>query len=189
MRLSSGLVVLLVVVALLVMVVATGAGQYNRLVTLENEVDAKWAQVENQLTRRADLIPNLVATTKGYAAHESQIFTDIAAARSKLIGADTPSETIAANNELDGALSRLLVIVENYPQLKADQQFRALSDELAGTENRIATERMRYNESVQVYNTTVKRFPMVFFARFFGKTERAFFAAPEGADQAPQVKF
>lgn len=189
MKMSRGLVVALVVLGVIAIMVANGASQYNNLVTQETQVDAQWAQVQNQLVRRADLIPNLVATTKGYAAHEAGVFENIAAARSRLLDAGTPDQQIAANNELDSALSRLLVLVENYPQLKADASFRALQDELAGTENRIAVERGRYNTAVQVYNTSIRRFPTNLYARMFGLQDKAFFAAPEGADKPPVVDF
>ena len=145
-------------VAWIILTTATGCG-YNSMVTMKENIDAAWAQVENQLQRRNDLIPNLVETTKGYATHEQKIFTDIAEARSRLIGAGSRDAKIDAANDLGSALSRLLVIAEQYPNLKADQQFARLSDELAGTENRIATERRRFNEAVREYNTYIKTIP------------------------------
>src|SRR5687767_2289175 len=132
---------------------------YNRFVTQEEAIKAQWAQVQNQLQRRSDLIPNLVETVKGYASHEAGVFKDIADARSRLLAARSPQETIEAANQQTSALGRLLAISENYPQLKANEQFNRLSDELAGTENRLATERMRYNERIQEYNTATKQFP------------------------------
>lgn len=163
---------------------------YNRLVGLREAIDGAWAQVENQLQRRNDLIPNLIEVTKGYAKHEKEIFEAVANARSRLIGAGSSrDEAIAASGELSGALSRLLAIAERYPDLKADQQFARLSDELAGTENRIATERRRYNEVVQEYNTLVKTFPAVITAKALGFDAQKYFEAPEAAKQVPQVKF
>ncbi len=162
---------------------------YNRLVQLREAIDGAWAQVENQLQRRNDLIPNLIEVTKGYAAHEKSIFEAVANARSRLIGAGSREDQIAASGELSSALSRLLAIAENYPNLKADAQFARLSDELAGTENRIATERRRYNEVVQEYNTLTKTFPTVITAKVLGFGEQKYFEAPESAKQVPQVKF
>ena len=163
---------------------------YNRLVSLKESIDGAWAQVENQLQRRNDLIPNLIEVTKGYAAHEKGIFEAVANARARMLAAGTSrEETIAASGELTGALSRLLALAENYPNLKADAQFNRLSDELAGTENRIATERRRYNEVVQEYNTLVQTFPAVITAKVMGFTQQKYFEAPEAAKQVPQVKF
>jgi LemA protein len=162
---------------------------YNAMVGQKEAIDAQWAQVENQLQRRNDLIPNLVETVKGYAGHEKSVFEAIASARSKLIGAQSREGKIDASNELSGALSRLLVLQEQYPNLKADTQFGRLSDELAGTENRISTERRRYNEIVQEYNTTIKRLPQAMFARIFGFEEAKYFSAPEEAKKAPKVDF
>jgi LemA protein len=159
------------------------------MVSMKEAVNAAWSQVENQLQRRNDLIPNLVETTKGYAAHEKEIFENVANARSKLIGAGTRDEKIDAANGVSSALSRLLALSERYPDLKADKQFARLSDELAGTENRIATERRRYNEIVQEYNTYIQKFPTVFMARTFGFQPEKYFEAPEAAKQVPQVKF
>lgn len=162
---------------------------YNRLVQLREAIDGAWAQVENQLQRRNDLIPNLIEVTKGYAAHEKSIFEAVANARSRLIGAGSREDQIAASGELSSALARLLAIAENYPNLKADAQFARLSDELAGTENRIATERRRYNEVVQEYNTLTKSFPTVITAKALGFGEQKYFEVPESAKQVPQVKF
>jgi LemA protein len=159
------------------------------MVSMKEQIDAAWAQVENQLQRRNDLIPNLVEVTKGYAAHEREIFESIANARAKLIGAGTRGEQIEAANQVSSALSRLLALSERYPNLKADKQFARLSDELAGTENRIATERRRYNEAVQAYNTYIKSFPSVLVARSFGFEPEKYFQAPQEAQQVPQVRF
>src|SRR6202165_5484021 len=162
---------------------------YNKFVSQEEAVKAQWAQVQNQLQRRNDLIPNLVETVKGYASHESQVFEDIAASRAKLAGAATPADQIAAANQQSAALGRLLLIVENYPQLKANEQFNRLMDELSGTENRLAVERMRYNEGVQEYNTSRRQFPRVLTAKMFGFKEYPFFQAPPEAKTVPKVNF
>jgi LemA protein len=166
----------------------SGCG-YNQLVSLRESIDAAWAQVENQLQRRNDLIPNLVEVTKGYAKHEKEIFESVAEARARLIGAQTRDQQIDAANQVSSALSRLLAIAEAYPQLKADAQFARLSDELAGTENRIATERRRYNEAVQSFNTTIKRFPTMLFAGCLGFEPAKYFEAPEAAQALPKVQF
>ncbi len=162
---------------------------YNKFVGQEEGIKAQWAQVDNQLQRRNDLIPNLVNTVKGYAAHESGVFEAIANSRAKLAGAKTPDEKIAAANEQSSALARLLLIVENYPNLKADQQFARLMDELSGTENRIAVERMRYNEKVQAYNTLRRSFPSNLTGSMFGFKEYPFFKAPDEAKAVPKVDF
>jgi LemA protein len=162
---------------------------YNRFVAQDEAIKAQWAQVQNQLQRRNDLIPNLVETVKGFAAHESGVFADIAEARSRLLAAQTPVDTIAAANAQTSALGRLLAIAENYPQLKANEQFNRLMDELAGTENRIAVERMRYNERVQEYNTARRQFPANITAAIFGFTEHPFFEVPAEAQRAPTVNF
>ncbi len=177
---------------LLVLVIAIGgalAAKWNQLVTLDTDVKSKWAQVDNQLQRRSDLIPNLVETVKGFAAQERTIMETIANARARLAGAGTVPDKISASNELTGALSRLLVVVENYPQLRSDASFNRLMDELAGTENRLAVERKRYNDAVQVYNVTVRRFPGNLVAGFLGFREQPFFEVPASARQLPQVKF
>jgi len=174
---------------ILVVLVMIGVAKYNGLVTKSESVNTAWAQVQNVLQRRADLIPNLVNTVKGYAAHEKELFEHIADARAKLAGAKTPAEATAASNELDTALSRLLVIVENYPQLKANENFIRLQDELAGTENRISVERMRYNEVVRDYNQSLRRFPNSMFAGIFGFHARDYFQADVKAQTAPEVKF
>jgi LemA protein len=162
---------------------------YNKFVGQEEAIKAQWAQVENQLQRRNDLIPNLVETVKGYAAHEEGVYKDIADARSRLLSAKSPEETISAANQQTSALGRLLAIAENYPQLKANEQFNRLMDELSGTENRIAVERMRYNERIQEYNTGRRQFPGNVTARMFGFKEYPFFEAPPEARQVPKVNF
>src|SRR5437016_6206771 len=162
---------------------------YNRFVGQEEAIKAQWAQVENQLQRRNDLIPNLVETVKGYAQHEESVYKDIADARTQLLNAKSPEESIAAANRQSSALGRLLAVVENYPQLKANEQFNRLMDELAGTENRIAVERMRYNEKVQEYNTSRRQFPANMTAKLFGFKEYPFFQVPEEAKTVPKVTF
>ncbi len=189
MKKGIGCVVLLGLGALVLIAGLWLAGAYNGLVTRNEQVDSAWAQVENVLQRRADLIPNLVETVKGYAAHEKEIFENVALARGRLAGAATPAEAAAANAGLTSALGRLLAIAENYPDLKANENFIRLQDELAGSENRIATERMRYNETVRLFNTGIKRFPTLFIARFFGFAEREYFEATPEAQAVPKVKF
>jgi len=162
---------------------------YNRFVGQEEAIKAQWAQVENQLQRRNDLIPNLVETVKGYASHEEGVFKDIADSRARLLAAKSPDEAIAAANQQTSALGRLLAIVENYPNLKANEQFNRLMDELSGTENRIAVERMRYNERVQEYDTARRQFPANLTAKMFGFKEYPFFQAPPEAKQVPKVNF
>jgi LemA protein len=162
---------------------------YNRFVSQEEAVKAQWAQVQNQLQRRNDLIPNLVETVKGYAQHEEGVFKEIADARSRLMAAQTPADQIQAANQQSSALGRLLAIVENYPQLKANEQFNRLMDELAGTENRIAVERMRYNERVQEYNTSRRQFPANITNAIFRFQDYPLFEAPPEATQPPKVNF
>ena len=162
---------------------------YNKFTTQEEAIKGQWGEVQNQLLRRNDLIPNLVETVKGYAQQEKEIFTNIAASRAKLAGATTPAQTIEAANEQSSALSRLLVVVENYPQLKSDANFQRLMDELSQTENRISVARGRYNERIQEYNTTRRRFPSNMTAKIFGFEEYPYFAAPADAQQAPKVNF
>ncbi len=162
---------------------------YNRFVSQEEAVKAQWAQVQNQLQRRSDLIPNLVETVKGYAQHEEGVFKDIADARSRLLSARSPEETMQAANQQTSALGRLLAVVENYPLLRANEQFNRLSDELAGTENRIAVERMRYNEAVQVYNTSRRQFPANLTAMLFSFKDYPLFEAPPEAKDVPRVNF
>jgi LemA protein len=178
-------------VAVLFAVVAAGVSgcSYNRFVGQEEAIKAQWAQVENQLQRRNDLVPNLVETVKGVAQQEQDVFGRIADSRAKLAGAQTPQETIQAANEQSAALARLLVVVENYPQLRSNDQFARLMDELSGTENRIAFERMRYNERVQEYNTARRRFPANITAGIFGFAEYPLFDAPKDAETVPKVDF
>ena len=173
----------------LVAALPLSACSYNKFVSQEVAIKAQWAQVENQLQRRNDLIPNLVETVKGYAQHEQSVFKDIADSRSKLLAAKSPEETIQAANQQTMALGRLLAISENYPQLKANEQFNRLMDELSGTENRIAVERMRYNEKVQEYDTSRRQFPANVTAKMFGFKEYPFFQAPPEAKTAPKVTF
>lgn len=180
---------LLTVVIILVVLAIIFVPSYNKFINLEEDVDQANAQVDNQLQRRLDLIPNLVNTVKGYASHENEVLTDIAEARSRLAGANSRDEEVAADNELSGALSRLLVVVENYPELKADRQFTQLMDELAGTENRLTVARMDYNNVVSSYNRQVKRFPGKLVASIFGFDEKEYFKADPAATEAPKVDF
>ncbi len=179
----------LAVVLLALAVVGAPGCSYNRFVSDEEAIKAQWAQVENQLQRRNDLIPNLVETVKGYAGHESDIFKAIADSRAKLAGAKTPEDKINAANQQETALARLLVVVENYPNLKANEQFNRLMDSLEGTENRLATERRRYNELVQQYNTRLGQFPSNMTGKLFGFKRYPFFQAPPEAKQVPKVNF
>jgi len=180
---------LLIVLAIVLLLAGWIFGSYNGLVSSNEAVTGKWSQVETQLQRRNDLIPNLVNTVKGYAAHESQVFTDVANARAKLAGAKSAADASVANGELSSALTRLLALQENYPQLKANTNFIQLQDELAGTENRIAVARKDYNDAVQAYNAKIKSFPTVIFARMLGFSEREYFKADAQAQKAPVVKF
>jgi LemA protein len=175
--------------SLLVALLPLGGCGYNTMVTMKETVDSAWAQVENQLQRRNDLIPNLVEVTKGYAAHEKAVFEAVANARSRLLAAGTRDEQIEAAAQLSGALGRLLAIAEQYPELKANEQFTRLSDELAGTENRIAVERKRYNETVQAYNTYVRQLPQVLYAGWFGFPPQRYFEVPEESKEVPKVDF
>jgi LemA protein len=187
---KAGLIVLLIVVILLAWFGSIYVGHRNEMVRLRETVKSQWSQVDVVLQRRSDLIPNLVETVKGIAGQEQKVFGDIAAARAALIGAKTPADKIAANGQLDGALGRLLVVVENYPQLRSNENFLRLQDELAGTENRIAIERRRYNETVQAYNTYIALFPNNIVASLSGFTrDDAYFKTDEGARQAPKVNF
>jgi LemA protein len=180
---------LLQVVVLAVCALPLTGCSYNTFVTQEEAVKAQWAQVENQLQRRNDLIPNLVETVKGFAQQERDVFGQIADSRAKLAGARTPEQTIQAANEQSAALARLLVITENYPQLRSNESFNRLMDELSGTENRIAVERMRYNERVQEYNTARRQFPANVTASMFGFKEYPLFNAPPAAERVPTVNF
>jgi len=185
-----GVIVLVVVAVIALLVGGAYVSSRNQMVTKNEAVKSAWAQVDVVLQRRADLIPNLVETVKGFAAQEQTVFHDIASARAALLGAKTPSDKIAANGQLDGALGRLLLIVENYPQLKSNENFLRLQDELAGTENRIAVERKRYNDTLQDYNTYVGLFPNNIFARWAGfPRNNAYFTATESSREAPKVEF
>ncbi len=164
-------------------------GTYNSLVTMDESVQAAWAQVENQLQRRTDLIPNYVSTVKGYAAHEKEVLTRVTEARAQVGSAGTVQDKIQANNQLSSALSRLLMVVERYPDLKANQNFIRLQDELAGTENRIAVERRRYNEAVRAFNTAIRTFPTSMVASLFGFEKKTFFEVPDEAQALPEVNF
>jgi LemA protein len=187
---KTGIVVLVVVAIVALVFGGMYVSSRNQMVTKNEAVKSAWAQVDVVLQRRADLIPNLVETVKGFAAQEQTVFHDIAAARSALLGAQTPADKIAANGQLDGALGRLLLIVENYPQLKSNENFLRLQDELAGTENRIAVERKRYNDTLQDYNTFIGLFPNNIFAGWAGfQRNNAYFAASEASREAPKVQF
>jgi LemA protein len=184
---------LLVVFGVIALLILIGffyiKGTYNGLVSMDESVKAAWAQVENQLQRRYDLIPNYVETVKGYASHEKEVFIRVTEARSRVAAAGNVNEKIQANNQLSSALARLLVVVENYPQLKANTNFIRLQDELAGTENRIAVERRRYNEAVKEYNIKIRQFPTNIFAGMFGFEKATFFEVPKERQEAPKVKF
>lgn len=185
-RLQKCVIIILVCV---VPVITPGCGTYNTLVSLDECVKEAWAQVETQLQRRYDLIPNYVETVKGYAEQEKEVFIKVTEARSKVGQAQTIPDKIAANNELSSALSRLLVVVEQYPELKSNQNFMRLQDELAGTENRIAVARRRYNEAVKTYNVAVRSFPQNIVAKMFSFEKASFFEAPEVAKAPPKVNF
>src|ERR1700692_2800457 len=187
---KTGTIVLVVVAVVALVFGGMYVSSRNQMVTKNETVKSAWAQVDVVLQRRADLIPNLVETVKGIAAQEQTVFHDIAAARSALMGAQTPTDKMAANGQLDGALGRLLVIVENYPDLKSNENFLRLQDELAGTENRIAVERRKYNEVVQQYNTDIEIFPKNIAASMFGfHRNDAYFKAEGASREAPKVKF
>lgn len=178
--------------AILLIVLLTGGWfllTYNSLVAAEESVDAQWAQVESQYQRRADLIPNLVETVKGFAAQEQEIFLEVTKYRSQWSAAATQQEKMEAARGMDSALARLLVVVENYPQLKSNENFLALQAQLEGTENRIAVERMRYNDRVRDYNTKIKRMPASYIANMYGFTPKLYFEAEKGAEAVPKVKF
>ncbi len=188
-RISPALIALIVVVAVVLISVSWYVSTRNDLVRLEQDLEGQWAQVDNQLQRRYDLIPNLVETVKGFASQESEIFIQIAEARSKLAGAQGVSETAQASGELDSALSRLLVVVENYPQLKSDANFMSLQDELAGTENRLAVARMNYNDAVRAFNTAIRVFPGSVVAGSMGLEKQDYFEIEQEARTAPKVSF
>ncbi|PJA90178.1 MAG: LemA family protein [Candidatus Magasanikbacteria bacterium CG_4_9_14_3_um_filter_32_9] len=180
------------IIALLVVVVLIGFyafNIYNKMVTANEGVDGQWAQVETQYQRRFDLIPNLVSSVKGAMSQEEKVFGDIAEARTRYSGAASPEEKVQAANEVESAIGRLLVIMENYPELKSLDTVQSLMVQLEGTENRVAVERKRYNDEVQSFNTMVKRIPAKFFASMFGFEERTYFASVEGSENAPTVSF
>jgi len=178
-------------IPILVLALAAGCGPcgYNRVVTEEQQVEAAWSQVENQLQRRADLIPNLVEVVKGYAKHEKGVFDDIANARAAMLGAGSRADKIQAANQFESTISKLISLTENYPQLKADANFQRLMDELAGTENRLAVARQRYNEAVQQYNTDIRGIPGAWWAKIGGFTPKEYFKAEAGAKAVPKVSF
>ena len=187
---KTGVIVLVVVAVLALLVGGAYVSARNQMVMKNEAVKSAWSEVDVVLQRRADLIPNLVETVKGFAAQEQTVFHDIASARSALLGAKTPADKIAANGQLDGAIGRLLLIVENYPQLKSNENFLRLQDELAGTENRIAVERKRYNDTLQDYNTYVGLFPNDIFARWAGfQRNNDYFTATAASREAPKVQF
>ncbi len=186
---KTGLIVIAVIILALVIPYSYLKGTYNSLVQMDETVKGAWAQVENQLQRRYDLIPNYVETVKGYAKHEKEVFVKVTQARSRVAGAGTVKEKMEANNRLSSALARLLIVVERYPELKANTNFIRLQDELAGTENRIAVERRRFNESVRVYNTKIRSFPTNFVANMFGFEKAVFFEVSKEKQEVPKIKF
>lgn len=190
---SKGLKITLIIVGIVVVLgiglIGWAIGEYNKVIAMDENVKGRWAQVENQLKRRYDLIPNLVETVKGYATHEKELFENIAEARTKYFQQETVGGKIEASNQLEGVLSRLLLLREQYPQLKANENFLKLQDSLEGTENRIAVERMRYNESVQILNTYIRTFYGRFFASIAGVKRAEYYEVPEGEKEAPKVKF
>ncbi|WP_412519659.1 LemA family protein [Staphylococcus simulans] len=180
----------LIIIGIVIVVIGvTMIAPYNKLVGMDEDTNTALSNIDNQLQRRVDLIPNLVNTVKGYAKHEEDVFKQVSDARSKLAGASTPKEKAEANGEVNSALSRLLAISENYPDLKADKQFTGLRDELAGTENRIAVARNDYNTSVNKYNQAIRHFPTTIVAKLFGFDKKEYFKAESGADKAPKVDF
>ncbi|MEI7490029.1 MAG: LemA family protein [Bacteroidota bacterium] len=198
MKLSKGWIILIVVVLAAILLFSWGQGSYNNLVTKDQVVQQQWAQVENVYQRRSDLIPNLVNTVKGVANFEQKTLTDVIEARASATKVTISPKNLdeaslqrfqAAQDNLSSTLSRLMMVTENYPQLKATQNFSELQAQLEGTENRITVERMKFNEVVQDYNIQVKRFPSNIFAGMFGFKEKAFFKAVQGAEKAPEVKF
>jgi len=191
-------IILISIIAIIVIMVFSGISKYNQLVGLEENVNSQWANVENQYQRRADLIPNLVATVKGYAAHESETLESVIAARARATQVTVDPDQLtseklqkfqAAQGQLSSALGKLLMITENYPDLKANQNFRDLQVQLEGTENRISTERTRFNEMSNSFNATIRRFPANIIASLFGFEKKVYFEAEEGSNQAPEVQF
>jgi len=187
--LKTVLIILAIFVVLGVIVVSWGIGQYNRIISMDEQVKAQWAQVDNQLKRRYDLIPNLVETVKGYATHEREVFENIAQARTKYFQAQTPADKIQASQQVEGFLSRLLVLRETYPELKANESFLKLQDSLEGTENRISVERKRYNDAVQMLNSYRRSFAGRFIAAIAGVGEAKYFETPTAERETPKVKF
>ncbi len=188
-KMSTGNIVLIAVLSILLIFVLWAAGSYNSLVGYHESVNNQSSNISTQLQRRADLIPNLVNTVKGYASHESEIMNNLTESRAKLVGATTMEEKADADSQLTSAINRLLMVVENYPNLKADSQFTSLMDELSGTENRITVARKDYNESVKTYNQKIKTFPTMVFASIFGFGPAEYFQADEGSKAVPQVSF
>jgi LemA protein len=186
---SKGWIVLGVIVVIVAIMGISAVSGYNNLVALNENVNGKWSQVENQLQRRNDLIPNLVESVKGITQQERQVIQSVTDARAKLAGAQGPAAKAQADSELGGSLSRLLVVVENYPDIKSSKNFQQLSDELAGTENRLAVARKDYNDSVQMYNTEIRTFPSSIYAGMLGFGQKEYFKAAEGAKETPKVKF
>lgn len=180
---------LIPVLAILLIIAGIFGSTYNKLQVKDEDVNQAWAQVENTMQRRADLIPNLVETVKGYAKHEEDVFTKVTEARSAVKAASTPKEYAAANEQMDQAVRNINVVAEAYPELKADSNFANLQAELAGTENRIAVERKRYNEAVADFNKSVKHFPTNIVAKMLGFSQREYFQAAPGAEKVPEVKF
>ena len=189
MKRSGSKIAVWVIIAIVVILVVVGISQYNSLVGINENVENQRANIDTMLQRRVDLIPNLVNTVKGYAEHEKEVIENVSNARAKLAGATSMEEKANADNQLSGALSRLLMVVENDPDLKANQQFISLSDELVGTENRIAVARKDYNDSVKLYNQKIRRFPSNIFANLLGFEKAEYFQAAEGAQQVPEVNF
>lgn len=186
---KTGLIIFGVIALIAIGVVLWGVGQYNKVVSMDEQVKSQWAQVENQLKRRYDLIPNLVETVKGYAKHERELFENIANARTKYFQANTVQDKVQASNQIEGLLSRLLVLRETYPQLKANENFLKLQDSLEGTENRISVERKRYNDDVRTLNTYRRTVFGRFFASLAGVNEAQYYEVPEAEKEAPKVKF
>jgi LemA protein len=184
-----GLIILVVVVGILVIAGLSLMGTYNKIVSLDEGVGSSWAQVETVLQRRYDLIPNLVNTVKGFASQEKEVLTEVTRLRSQWTGAGSVDDKAKAASSMEGALGRLMVVIEKYPELKSNQNFLALQDELSGTENRLAVERRRYNEVVQIYNTTIRRFPASVVASFGGFEKKEYFQSDAAAAKAPEVKF
>jgi LemA protein len=187
---KPGVIVLIVIVLLVLIAGGAWVSARNQMVTLNEQVKSDWAQVDVVLQRRSDLIPNLVNTVQGFAAHETTVFDDVAKARTQYLNAQTPTDKIAASNQLYGAELKVLALAENYPQLKSNENFLRLQDELAGTENRIAVERKRYDDAIQAYNTYIGLFPNNIFARWSGfQRNNAYFNAPPEAQAVPKVQF